>query len=57
MIMHHIICCILCIVFILMSHTCIFAIDRAEQGHEETPESAPIEDANIEPEQGKPRCI
>jgi hypothetical protein len=33
MIMQHIILCISFIKFMLVSHTCIFAIDYAEQGH------------------------
>jgi hypothetical protein len=49
--------CTPCITFILVSHTCIFAIDQAEQGHEEPSEPAQVEDANTEQEQGKLRCI
>jgi hypothetical protein len=55
--MHHIILCSTCIAFMLVSHTCIFVIDHAEQGHEEPPESTQVEGANFEQEQGKPRCI
>jgi hypothetical protein len=57
MIMHHITFCTPYIAFILMSHTCISVIGHAEQGPEEPLESAPIEDANIEQEQGRPWCI
>jgi hypothetical protein len=57
MIMQHIILCTPCIAFMLFSHPYIFVIDYAEQGHEEPPESAQVEGANIEQEQGKPRCI
>jgi hypothetical protein len=57
MIMQHIILCTACIAFMLVSHTCIFVIDHAEQGHEEPPELAQVEYANTEQEQGKPRCI
>jgi hypothetical protein len=32
----------------LVSHTCIFAIDHAEQGYEELLELAQVEDANTE---------
>jgi hypothetical protein len=53
-IIHHITLCTPCITFILVSHICIFAIDHAEQGHEESPKPAPVEGANIEQEQGKP---
>jgi hypothetical protein len=28
-----------------------------EQGHEELSEPAPVEDTNLEQDQGKPRCI
>jgi hypothetical protein len=57
MIMQHIILCTLCIAFMLVSHTCIFAVDHAEQRHEEPPEQAQVEGTNSEQEQGKPRCI
>jgi hypothetical protein len=56
-IMQHITLCTLCIEFMLVSQTCIFAIDHAEQGHEEPSEPAQIEDANTKQEHGKPRCI
>jgi hypothetical protein len=48
MIMHHITPCIPCIAFILMPHTCMFAIDHVEPEREEPSESAPVEDANPE---------
>jgi hypothetical protein len=32
-------------------------IDHVEQGREELPEPAPIEDTDLEQDQGKPRCI
>jgi hypothetical protein len=54
MVMQHITLCTPCIVFMLMSHTCIFVIDHVQQGHEELPELVPVEGANIEQEQGKP---
>jgi hypothetical protein len=57
MIMQHIILCTPCIAFMLVSHTCIFAIDHTEQGHEESSEPAQVEGANSEQEQGKPQCI
>jgi hypothetical protein len=57
MIRQHIILFTLCIAFILVSHTCIFAIDHVEQGHEEPSVSAQVEGANSEQEQGKSRCI
>jgi hypothetical protein len=48
MIMQHITLCTLCIAFLLVSYTCIFTIDHTEQGHEEPPEPASVEGANIE---------
>jgi hypothetical protein len=57
MVMQHRTLCTACIALKLVSHTCIFAIDHAEQGREEPPEPAPVEGANIEQEKGKPRCI
>jgi hypothetical protein len=33
------------------------AIDHMEQGCEEPPEPAPVEDTDPEQDQGKPRCI
>jgi hypothetical protein len=56
-IMQHTTLCTPCIAFILVSHICIFAIDHAEPGREETTEPAPVEAGNYEQEQGKPRCI
>jgi hypothetical protein len=54
MITQYIILCTPCIEFMLVSHTCIFAIDHTEQGHEELPEPAQFEGANSNQEQGKP---
>jgi hypothetical protein len=54
MIMQHIILCTPCIEFMLVFHTCTFAIDHMEQGHEEPPELAQVENASTEQEQGKP---
>jgi hypothetical protein len=34
-----------------------FAIDHVEQGREEPPELASVEDTDPEQDQGKPRCI
>jgi hypothetical protein len=52
MIMQHVILCTPCIAFMLVSHTCIFAIDHAEQGHEEPSESAQVEGTYSEQYQG-----
>jgi hypothetical protein len=49
--------CTPCIAIIFVSHTYIFAVDHAEQGREEPLEPAPVEGANYEQDQGKPRCI
>jgi hypothetical protein len=57
MIMQHITLCTPCIAIMLVSHSCIFVIDHAEQEHEELLEPAQVEDDNPEQEQGKPRCI
>jgi hypothetical protein len=57
MILQHITLYIPCITFILVSHTCIFVINNVEPECEEPPEPAPVEDANPELDQGKPRCI
>jgi hypothetical protein len=46
-----------CIIFMLVSHTCIFVIDHAEQERAEPPEPAPVDDADYEQDQGKPQCI
>jgi hypothetical protein len=48
MIMQYITLCTSCIAFILVSHTCIFAIDHAEPGREEPPEPAQVEGVNSE---------
>jgi hypothetical protein len=57
MIMHLTTLCTPCIVFILVSHTCIFAVDHAEQEPKETPEPAQVEAGSHEQDQGKPQCI
>jgi hypothetical protein len=41
----------------LVSHNSIFVVDPAEPEVEELQEKAPVEETNIEQEQGKPRCI
>jgi hypothetical protein len=46
LIMQHITICTSCITFMLVSHTCILVIGHAEQGPEETPESAQVEGIN-----------
>jgi hypothetical protein len=46
-----------CIALVFMAHTCIFVIDHAEHGIKEPPEPAPVETADFEQDQGKPRCI
>jgi hypothetical protein len=56
--MYHITLCTHALNLILVSHTCIFAIDPAVQGLEEPTEQAQIEDfTNVALDQGKPRCI
>jgi hypothetical protein len=45
------------IIFMLVSHTCIFVIDPVEQELEELQEPAPAEKTNPKQEQGKPHCI
>jgi hypothetical protein len=57
MIMHLTTLCTLYIVFMLVSHTCIFVIDHAEQGHAEPSEPAPVEGVDYEQDQGKLWCI
>jgi hypothetical protein len=57
MIMQHSTLCTPCIAFISVSHTCIFAVNHAEQGLEKPSEQAQVEGANYEQDQGKPRCI
>jgi hypothetical protein len=54
MIMQHIILFTPCIIFMLVSHTCIFAIDHIEKGHEEQLEPVQVEDANTDQDQGNP---
>jgi hypothetical protein len=55
--MEHITLCTPYIAFMLVSHTCIFMIDHAEQGRVEPPEPAPVEGTDYEQDQGKPWCI
>jgi hypothetical protein len=50
MVVHHIILCTPCIASIMVSHTCLFVIDHAQQGHKEPPEPAQVEGANSEQE-------
>jgi hypothetical protein len=57
MVMQHITLCTTCIAIMFVSHTCIFAINHTEQGHEEPWEPAQVEDDNPEQGQGKPQCI
>jgi hypothetical protein len=57
MVMHLTTLCIPCIGILLLSHTCIFAINHAELGHEEPPDPAPVEGGKYEQDQGKPQCI
>jgi hypothetical protein len=49
--------CTPCVAFMLVAHTYTFVIDHVEQGHVEPPEPAPVETADYEQDQGKPRCI
>jgi hypothetical protein len=46
-----------CIALVLVTHTCIFAIDHAEHGLEEPLAPAPVEAGNPDQDQSKPRCI
>jgi hypothetical protein len=64
LIMHHIALCTPCIILhfaphalLLVYYTCTFVLDPTEPKPEELQEPAPVEDANPEQEQGKPRCI
>jgi hypothetical protein len=41
----------------LVTHGCISVIDHVEQGRVEPSELAPVETADYEQDQGKPRCI
>jgi hypothetical protein len=43
--------------YMSLPHTCIFAVDPAEQEPEELQEPTPVEDTNPEQEQGKLWCI
>jgi hypothetical protein len=54
---HFTACCTPCIAFMLVAHTCTFAIDHVEQGRVEPPESAPVETADYEQDQDKSRYI
>jgi hypothetical protein len=56
-IMHFTAQCTPYIAFMLVAHTCTFAIDHAEQGRVEPPEPASVETADYEQDQGKPQCI
>jgi hypothetical protein len=56
-IMHFTVRCTPCISFMVVAHTCTFAIDHVEPGRVEPPEPAPVETANYEQDQGNPRCI
>jgi hypothetical protein len=47
-IMKHTTLCTTCIVFILVSHICIFAIDHVEQRRVEPPEPAPVKGTDYE---------
>jgi hypothetical protein len=53
-IMQHTNLCIPYIAFMLVSHTCIFVIDHAEQGRAEPPEPAPIESAYYKKTMARP---
>jgi hypothetical protein len=55
--MQHIVLCTPCIIFMLVSHTCIFVIDPTEPELEELPELAPAEETNPEQDEGKPWCL
>jgi hypothetical protein len=56
-IMQHTTLYTLCIIFILVSHTCIFVIDHVEQGRVEPPEPTPVEGADYEQDRDKSQCI
>jgi hypothetical protein len=49
--------CTACIAFMLVAHTCTFVIDHVEQGRVGPPELTPVETADYEQGQGKPRYI
>jgi hypothetical protein len=55
--MHLTTLCTPCIALVFMTHMCILAIDHAEHELEEPPKPAPVETADFEQDQGKPRCI
>jgi hypothetical protein len=41
----------------LVAHACIFVIDHVDQGRVEPPEPAPVDAADYEQDQAKPRSI
>jgi hypothetical protein len=43
--------------FLIWSHTYAYVIDHTKPEPEELPEQVQVEDANTDPEQGKPWCI
>jgi hypothetical protein len=55
--MHHVTLYTTCIALVLMTHTCILALDHAEHGPDETLAPAPVEAGEPEQDQGNPRCI
>jgi hypothetical protein len=55
--MHLTTLCTSCIALLFMAHMCIFVIDHVEHGLEKLLEPAPVETADFEKDQGKPRCI
>jgi hypothetical protein len=57
MIMHHIALCTPCIACYIGVSYLNFYVRPVEQELEELQEPTPIEEANLEQEQGKPQCI
>jgi hypothetical protein len=55
--MHFTARCTPCIAFMLVAHSCTFAIDHVEPGRVLPPEPAPVETADYEQDQGKLQCI
>jgi hypothetical protein len=55
--MHLTACCTPCLAFMLVAHTCTFAIDHVEQGRVEPLKPAPVGGVDYEQDQGKPWCI